>query len=255
MDPIIERVLISCKNLFGSIFVIIWAEGKGWRELTKDLLESKQGDQGKTFVTIKHTEQSKNYQGHKQKDQDYSDVRMYEMPQSRLDPVVALQLMLSKLHPECDALFQTPLKNFDKSQECWFKNEPLGENSISQLMPRISRKAGLSQVYTAHCVRASTITSLHQAGVDAKQICAITKHKNEQSLNSYIQDSSSTQKRACSTILSRPFVTDKSVQQNTVASANSEVNISLASSETSIKLAITPNCQFSNCTFNIPTSK
>lgn len=64
-----------------------------WRELTKDLLEFKQDDQGKTFVTIKHTEQSKDYQGgHKQKDQDYSDVRMYEMPQSRLDPVAALQL-------------------------------------------------------------------------------------------------------------------------------------------------------------------
>ena len=56
---------------------------EGWRELTKDSLEFKQEDQGKTFVTIKHTEQSKNYQGgHKQKDQDYSDVRMYEMPQS-----------------------------------------------------------------------------------------------------------------------------------------------------------------------------
>ena len=91
---------------------------------------------------------------------------------------------------------------------------------------RILRKTGLSQVYTAHCVRASTITSLHQAGVDAKQICAITKHKNEQSLNFYIQDSSSAQKRACSTILSRPFVTDKSVHESNVVSANGEVNIS-----------------------------
>jgi site-specific recombinase XerD len=53
----------------------------------------------------------------------------------------------------------------------------MGKNAISQLMPKISKKAGIWQVYTAHCVRASTITSLHQAGVDAKQICAITKHK------------------------------------------------------------------------------
>ena len=76
------------------------------------------------------------------------------------------------------------LINFDMSGTCWFKNEPMGKNAISQLMPKISKKAGLSQVYTAHCVRASTITSLHQAGVDAKQICAVTKHNNEQSLNS-----------------------------------------------------------------------
>ena len=155
--------------------------------------------------------------------------------------------MLIKLHPKCDAVFQTLMKNFDKSRMCWFKDESLEKNSISQLMPRISRKAGLSQVYTAHCVGASTITSPRQAGVDAKQICAITKNKNEQSLNSYIQDSSSAQKRACSIILSRQFVTDKSVHESNVASANSEVNISLASSETTSSVQTTmPNCQFSN---------
>ncbi|KAL9950919.1 hypothetical protein ACROYT_G043491 [Oculina patagonica] len=181
---------------------------EGWRELTKNSLEFKEDDQGKEYVTIRHTEQSKNYQGgNKQKDQDYTDVRMYGIPGSPMDPVASLKLMLAKLHPECVALFQTPLINFDKSGTCWYKNEPLGKNSLSQLMPKISKKAGLSQIYTAHCVRASTITSLHQAGVDAKQICAITKHKNEQSLTPYIKDSSSSQKRACSGILSRPFTT------------------------------------------------
>ncbi|EDO42665.1 predicted protein [Nematostella vectensis] len=102
--------------------------------------------------------------------------------------------------------------NFDKMGSCWYKNEPLGKNSISKLMPKISQKAGLSKVYTAHCVRASTITSLHQAGVDAKQICGITKHKNEQSLSSYIKDSSSSQKRACSGILSRPFASSEIIE-------------------------------------------
>ena len=128
--------------------------------------------------------------------------------------------MLSKLHPDCEALFQTPLTKFSKAVECWYKDEPLGKNSIAQLMPKISKKAGLSQVYTAHCVRASTIPRLHQAGVEAKQICAITKHKNEQSLTSYIKDSSASKKRACSDILSRPLLSKEACDVNTACNSS-----------------------------------
>ena len=162
---------------------------EGWRELTKNSLEFKHDDQNNEYVTIKHTEQTKNNQGgSKQKHQDYTDVRMYGLPGSSMDPISPLKLMLNKLHPDCEALFQTPLTKFSEAAECWYKNEPLGKNSIAQLMPKISKKAGLSQVNTAHCVRASTITRLHQARVDAKQICAITKHKNEQSFTSSIKE-------------------------------------------------------------------
>ena len=187
-------VQTSPKNLGGLTFVITWGgeERKGsWRELTKNSLKFKHDDQNKEYVTIKYKEQTKNNQdGSKQKDQDYTDVRMYGLPGSSMDPISSLKLMLSKIHPDCEALFQTPLTNFSKAAECCYKNEPLEKNSIAQLMPKISKKAGLSQVYTAHCVRPSTITRLHLAGVDAKQICAITKLKNEQSLTSFIKDSS-----------------------------------------------------------------
>ena len=98
---------------------------EGWRELTKNSLEFKHDDQNKEYVTIKHTEQTKNNQGgSKQKDQDYTDVRMYGLPGSSMDPISSLKLMLSKLHPDCEALFQTPLTKFSKAAECWYKNEP-----------------------------------------------------------------------------------------------------------------------------------
>ena len=90
---------------------------------------------------------------------------MYGISGSPMDPINSLKFMLSKLHSECEALFQTPLINFGKSGTCWYKNEPLGKNTIAQLMPKISEKAGVSLFYTAHCVRASTITSLHQVGL------------------------------------------------------------------------------------------
>ena len=131
---------------------------EGWRELTKNSLEFKHDDQNKEYVTIKHTEQTKNNQGgFKQKDQDYTDVRMYGLPSSSMDPISSLKLMLSKLHPDCEALFQTPLTKFSKAAGCWYKSETLGKNYIPEFMLKIFKNAGLyvctfSLLKTCHLV-------------------------------------------------------------------------------------------------------
>ena len=127
-----------------------------------------------------------------------------------LDPVVAFKFYLSKTHPNCNALFQTPNKATTKdinfaSARHWYRNEPLGKNSISKMMERISIKAELSEWYTNHCIHASTVTSLFKHGVDARKICAITKHKDELSLSHFISETTSAQKRECSKILSDTF--------------------------------------------------
>ena len=101
----------------------------------------------------------------------YSDLRMYENS-TPLDPVGSFEFYISRLHPSCQALFQTPNHPFKKAESRWFRNEPLGKNIIAKLMENISSKAELSERYTDHCIRASTITALYQRGVDAKQICA-----------------------------------------------------------------------------------
>ena len=69
------------------------------------------------------------------------------------------------------------------------------------MMTNISKKAGLSMIYTCHSVRASTITTLYQAGVPTQSIVSITKHKNISSLGHYIGDLSTAQKRDCSSVL------------------------------------------------------
>ena len=56
-----------------------------------------------------------------------------------------------------------------------------------------------------HCIRASTITALYQRRVDATQICAITKHKDEWSLSHYISQTTSEQKRQCPRLLQEAF--------------------------------------------------
>lgn len=180
---------------------------EGWREMRKaDFLICRDSDD-KRYVTMISTEVTKNHQGgHKQKDQDYSEVRMYENKDTPLDPVAAVELYISKLHPESPVLFQKPRKVFDK-ENIWYTREVLGKNTLGTIMQTISRKAGLSETYTCHCVRASTVTTLYQAGVDAHRICAITKHTNQSSLAHYIDGNTESQMREASSILNQALTT------------------------------------------------
>ena len=74
-------------------------------------------------------------------------------------------------------------------------------------MQNISEKAGLSVKYTNHCIRASTVTTLLEAGVDPTLIVHITKHKNVASLQHYVSDLSDKQKRETQDILSKAMST------------------------------------------------
>ncbi|CAC5418138.1 unnamed protein product [Mytilus coruscus] len=69
------------------------------------------------------------------------------------------------------------------------------------MMVDISKSAGLSHVYTNHCVRATTVTVLARSGIPKTDIMKITGHKSEASLESYCRDSSEKQKRQYSAIL------------------------------------------------------
>ena len=143
------------------------------------------------YVHTELTESTKNHQGgHKQNEQGYSNVRMY-------GPGVDIyEFYLSRLSDNCERLFQTPIQNFTLKGK-WYKNVPMGKNTLGTLMQCISKKSGLSCTYTCHSVRASTITTLFQAGVSPQSIISITKHKNTSSLTHYIEDLSTDQKKDC----------------------------------------------------------
>ena len=168
---------------------------EGWCSMTKNTFQVKDDTEGHRYVTMSVTETTKNHQGgHRQREQDYSDQRMYG------EGVNIFSLYVSKLHPDCVRLFQNPLHVYQLDKH-WYRNEPAGKNTMSTMMQGMSVKAGLSMKYTCHSVRASTITALFRAGVPTQSIVAITKHKSTNSLGHYISDLSNQQKRDCSGVL------------------------------------------------------
>ena len=72
--------------------------------------------------------------------------------------------------------FRLRWQSSPRRQSVGTRTSPSERIPSPNLCPRYPKRLDVFQVYTAHCVRASTITSLHQAGADAKQICAITKY-------------------------------------------------------------------------------
>ena len=188
---------------------------EGWSSMTKDFFTvSEDGE----FVECSLTETSKNNQGgHKQSDQDYSQNRMCG------EAVQIFKFFKTKLNTNCNRLFQYPLNSFLISSDCWYANKPIGKNTLSQMMQRISEKCRLSKIYTCHSVRASCISVLFQAGVSTEKIISITRHKNNSSLKHYISGMSNEQKEHCSSILSSS-VFDQSVSKPPVSCDVNEVS-------------------------------
>eukprot|EP00117_Sycon_ciliatum_P035923 scpid60364/ scgid27133/ len=147
-------------------------------------------DGGCEIVTLRTEFSTKNYQGGL-KGSSFNSAGCISDPQQ----VAVFMHYLSKLHPDIDRIFQCARVPFGVSLESdseRFMKSPLSHNMLSTMMRKISQEAKLSTAYANHSVRASTIAStiivkLKKAGVEDRKICAVSGHRNIQSLESYDQ--------------------------------------------------------------------
>ena len=113
-----------------------------------------------TYSNISRWWKKKHPGGPSTSDQYTCDNRIYDCQFGDHSLLSLIKLYLSKLHPECTWLFQQHRTRALRTDNVWFKKEPLGINSIGKMMLNISKEAGLSRTYTSHSVRATTITIL-----------------------------------------------------------------------------------------------
>ena len=128
-------------------------------------------------------------------------------------------------------------------------------------MANLSRKAGLSQRYTNHCLSVTGINLLHESGMSKTDIAGITDHKNERSLERYIRKNENNVIRAskvlaCEETTSTAATTDKITVKRfkrTVCHSGSESweveGTDEENKNTSVKKIINLNGTFNNCTF------
>ena len=59
------------------------------------------------------------------------------------------------------------------------------KNTLADMMLLLSIHAKLSLKYTNHCVRSTVVTDLKEAGFSNHEVCAVTGHRSEMSVQSY----------------------------------------------------------------------
>lgn len=169
---------------------------EGWRELKKDSFMIKSDDNGRRYVTIQINEFDKNHPNDEVKTQI-----MFENKSDENCPVKSFELYVSKLHPKQPAFFQRPNARY-RNKPYWYVNAPIGVNTIGNMLKSISIDAQTSQLYTNHCLKATTVTVLKQAGMSSKDIMSVSGHKNSASLDSYAAAPTMNERAKMSNILS-----------------------------------------------------
>ena len=92
---------------------------------------------------------------------------------------------MSKLNGNNDSFWQRPRDSATENDNIWYRNSAVGHNTLGKFIKAISIDAGLSQLYTNHCIRASSITALDDGSMEARHIMNVSGRKSETSIKSY----------------------------------------------------------------------
>ena len=115
------------------------------REMKKDTFSLASDGSGREFVYQKLDEADKNHKENATPDDTIGEGRMYSTGSSTC-PVASFRKYIAKLHPDIKDLWQRPLENF-RSSATWYCKSPIGKNTLCNMMPKISKQAGLSIIH------------------------------------------------------------------------------------------------------------
>ena len=78
-------------------------------------------------------------------------------------PVVCNRKYITKLNTNLEALWQRPQQNVNSTDSIWYCNIPHGEKHLGSMLSRMSLKYDLSQRYTNHSLRVTSLQTLDDA--------------------------------------------------------------------------------------------
>ena len=73
---------------------------------------------------------------------------------------------LSHLQPIQPALWQRARESVKDTDSIWYCSAPLGEKMLGSMMPKLSLKYGLSERYTNHSIRVTSLQVLEDLNIE-----------------------------------------------------------------------------------------
>ena len=94
------------------------------------------------------------------------------------------------------------------TEKKWYKNMPMGINTLGKIIKTMAEKAGIKGKKTNHSLRRTACSDLLNAGVAPTAIQQLTGHKNVQSVTNYVVADKYLQKEMCSILMNKGRPTD-----------------------------------------------
>lgn len=171
------------------------------RMMNKDTFLIGKDATGRRFVHQSTSEMDKNH-GISDNDCDtIGEGRIYETGGSSC-PVKTFEAYISHLHPLEFSFWQRPLERYDQNKQVWYYRAPLGEKSLGNMMAKMSVKYGLSERYTNHSLRVTSLQVLDDNNIEGRHAIRVSGHKSTDSINSYARRLSASRKRNISGLIS-----------------------------------------------------
>ena len=188
-DPKFENdpVVLQHKLFFELVFFLGRRGLEGLQDMKKEDFAFYETDDGREYMQLIHHEVTKTSQGDDRNPWEQESIILAQPGSSRC-PLKSFRFYVSKLSPDCEHLFQRPLKKkVDKTTAVWYQGERRGLHAIGQFLKLITIEAGISPPRTNHCLRATTISALSngEEKFSDQDIANVTKHKDTKSIESY----------------------------------------------------------------------
>ena len=106
--------------------------------------------------------------------------------------------------------------------------------------------AKLLKVYSSHCVRPTYITQLKDAGFSNEEVCVLSGHKDDRSINKYDKRRTDRNLHKISEVLIHG---DEEITSTSTSSHFHNATVRASQNENSLKnsSAVFDNCTFQNC--------
>ena len=176
-------------KVFLDVMVYFGQRGReSLRDMRSDDYELKEDEEGRYFERRDTLTKSRR----ENEDEEYGG-RMYEIKDSPRCPVRSLLKYKALLNPFCTSFWQKP-KSKATQHGPWYDKVPVGVNTLGNKVRQITEAAGCCGKYSNHSLRATTVTTLNDAGFESRDIMTVTGHKSESSLKHYARTSAQTKK-------------------------------------------------------------
>ena len=179
-----QKLLDTLIFCFGLNYAL--RSGKEHRDLQPDMLTYEEPTNARPYLQYNEFGSKNNAGGLKERRVTNKAVKIFTNYENKDRCVVSLYHKYMSLRPPNapnDIFYLQPLRN--PQPNCWYKASPVGHNTLSATVRKLTACIGEDGYFTNHSLRRTCATRLYENGLDEQRIMAVTGHRSKDGVRTY----------------------------------------------------------------------